>query len=217
MQIRFLCTVQLSIAKKFPDFCMFRDHDNPNIKLEYFYSSEFLDEFTNCDLSFMNYIQNKKVTKNDPRTIMNCVNGLLRYFSNCEIFVLNLLGDEYSLVHSKGHDNYVFLNNMKHDQVTRMQSQIKLTCKKRSFQDFFDRVSSRTKFDIWIQKSGKIFEVPLNKLSEADQDFVTANSSLAGQVSAKTSVEENNETTDNKNQSEDTDNNIDENILTSFP
>ena len=40
-------------------------------------------------------------------------------------------------------------------------------------------------------KSGKIFEVPLNKLSEADQDFVTANSSLAGQVSAKTSVEEN--------------------------
>ena len=40
-------------------------------------------------------------------------------------------------------------------------------------------------------KSGKIFEVPLNKLSEADQDFVTANSSLAGQVSDKTLVKEN--------------------------
>ena len=40
-------------------------------------------------------------------------------------------------------------------------------------------------------KSGKIFEVALNKLSEADQNFVTANSSLAGQVSEKTLVKEN--------------------------
>ena len=40
-------------------------------------------------------------------------------------------------------------------------------------------------------KSGKIFEVPLNKLSEADQNFVTANSSLADQVSEKTLVKEN--------------------------
>ena len=40
-------------------------------------------------------------------------------------------------------------------------------------------------------KSGKIFEVPLNKLSEADQNFVTADSSLSGQVSENTLVKEN--------------------------
>jgi hypothetical protein len=40
-------------------------------------------------------------------------------------------------------------------------------------------------------KSGKIFEVPLNKLSRSDQNFLTASSSPAGQVPEKILVEEN--------------------------